>query len=30
MDGGKVLPLSDAPDNAPYFSIILVTDSETK
>ena len=29
MAGEKVLPLSDAPDDAPYFSIILITDAET-
>lgn len=29
MEGGKVLPLSEAPDNAPYFSIILITNAET-
>ena len=29
MEGEKVLPLSDAPDNAPYFSIILITNAET-
>jgi precorrin-2/cobalt-factor-2 C20-methyltransferase len=29
MEGVKVLPLSDAPDNAPYFSIILITNAET-
>jgi hypothetical protein len=23
------LPLSDAPDVAPYFSMILITDAET-
>ena len=29
MNGGKILPISDAPDNAPYFSIILIADAET-
>ena len=29
MTDGKVLPLSDAPDVAPYFSMILITDAET-
>ena len=29
LDGEKILPLSDAPDNAPYFSIILMAGAET-
>ena len=29
MVGEKILPLSDAPNNAPYFSIILITNTET-
>ena len=30
MEGEKILLLSDAPNNAPYFSIVLLTNVETK
>jgi len=30
MKGEKILPLSDAPNNSPYFSIVLLTNAETK